>query len=291
VIGLSSRPLVPGASRALVAAAVAAALVASSPAAGAQSLRGSRASVERMHDQAVAHGLRFYETSAGVRTAAARGGFERLTGNGDYRLKAVGFPYVTEQTRVFVERLARQYHAGCGEPLVVTSAIRPEERQPRNSVDLSVHPTGMAVDLRKPTKAKCLKLLRTTLLALEKEGVLEATEERRPPHFHVAVFPSAYARYVGGTATTLASAAGDDAADAAERAAVRAARPALVTIAAPRRGTPSRSAAAGRRYRVRAGDTLWHLARRYDTTVARIRAANNISGSRLRPGQQIVIPG
>ena len=30
--------------------------------------------------------------------------------------------------------------------------------------------TRMAVDLRKPTKASCLKFLRTTLLALEEEG-------------------------------------------------------------------------------------------------------------------------
>ena len=301
VIGPSSRPTVPGAPRALVAAAVLAATaaaptVAAPTTAGAQSLRGSRASVERMHDQAVAHDLHFYETSSGVRDAVRRGTFERLAGNGDYSLKAVSFPYATEQTRLFVERLAGQYHAECGEPLVVTSAMRPAERQPRNSVDLSVHPTGMAVDLRKPTKGTCLKWLRSTLLALEEEGVLEATEERHPPHFHVAIFPRQYARYAGATGTTRlasADAAAEVEAEAAT-AAVRAARPALVTIApAPARrsaGRTSSSAAAMRRYRVRAGDTLWHLARRYDTTVARLRAVNRISGSRLRPGQQILIP-
>ena len=271
MIGLSSRPLVPGASRALVAAAVAAALVASSPAAGAQSLRGSRASVERMHDQAVAHGLRFYETSAGVRTAAARGGFERLTGNGDYRLKAVGFPYVTEQTRVFVERLARQYHAGCGEPLVVTSAIRPEERQPRNSVDLSVHPTGMAVDLRKPTKAKCLKLLRTTLLQLEAAGVLEATEERRPPHFHVAVFPEQYTRYVENSGGSV--------------------RLATLTTAAPaKRVAESGSSSTVSTYKVRPGDSLWTIARRQNVSVEVLRRANSLRSSRIVAGQLLTIP-
>jgi hypothetical protein len=289
VTGLSTRTLVPGAPRALAAALLLAAVAVP---AHAQSLRGSRASVERMHGQALAHGLHFYATSSGVRGAVAKGSFERLTGNRHYTLKAVSFPYVTEQTRTFVERLAEQYHAECGEPLVVTSALRPAERQPRNSVDLSVHPTGMAVDLRKPTKARCLKWLRTTLLALEEEGVLEATEERRPPHFHVAIFPRQYARYVGsGAVTRLASATTD--ADA-----VLAARPALATVAVapaaahrPASRRASTAAAALRRHRVRAGDTLWHLARRYDTTVKRLRAVNKLSGSRLRPGQQLLIPG
>jgi len=288
---------VPGAPRLLVAALAVAAVA---PTAGAQSLRGSRASVERMHDQAVAQGLRFHETSSSVTSAVQRGDFTRLAGNADYTLKLVGFPYVTDETRLFVERLADQYHSACGEQLVVTSAMRPTSRQPRNSVDLSVHPTGMAVDLRKPSNAKCLRFLRSTLVALEAEGVLEATEERRPPHFHVAVFPRQYARYTGGTsATRLAAAEATDTETAAE---TRASLPALATIAAPARtastgtrragGSPASATRASsvRRHKIRPGDTLWDLARRYDTTVKSIRAANKLSGSKLRPGQQLVIP-
>ena len=39
-------------------------------------------------------------------------------------------------------------------------------------------------------------------------------------------------------------------------------------------------------YHVRDGDTLWGIARQHNTTVARLRAANNL-GSRhaIRPGQ------
>ena len=259
---------------AALSAGAAAALLVASSSAGAQSLRGSKASIARMHDQAQAHGLYFYETAAGAREAAGKGHFERLSGNADYTLHQVGFPFVTEETRLFVERLASQYRAACGEQLVVTSALRPSTRQPVNSTDLSVHPTGMAVDLRRPT-GTCLTWLRTTLLALEEEGVLEATEERRPPHFHVAVFPRPYSRYLAGGATTkLASAQ----APAAEEAAP-----------APARTTTR--AAAVRRHRVRSGDTLWHLARRYGTTVRQIQRANNLSGSKLKPGQRIVIPG
>ncbi|HEX6631465.1 MAG TPA: LysM peptidoglycan-binding domain-containing protein [Gemmatimonadaceae bacterium] len=246
--------------------------------ASAQSLRGSKASIRRMYDQAVEHKLHFYETSTGVRNAVREGDFVRLSGNADYELHQVSFPYVTDETHLFVERLASQYHAVCGEKLVVTSAIRPESRQPANSADLSVHPTGMAVDLRKPTRGKCLKWLRSTLLALEDAAVLEATEEHHPVHFHVAVYPRPYSSYVRGV---LASAAADD---AAEEAPVRAR---AAESSAPRATATHASTV---RYEVERGDTLWHLARRYGTTVRKIQAANHLSTTRLKPGQEIVIP-
>ena len=268
--------------------------------ADAQSLRGSRASIERMHAQALGHGLRFYETASGAQQAARQGKFRRLAGNGDYRVHMVSFPYVTDETALFVERLAAQYRATCGEVMVVTSALRPESRQPANSADLSVHPTGMAVDLRKPTKAKCLTFLRTTLLELEDEGVLEATEERRPPHFHVAVFPRPYARYVGGTPLRLASGVAtspapvdeDAVAEAMLTAARVATRPAAVRTAAKAAPKPAARRAAPRvtRHRVRSGDTLWHLARRYGTTVKKLRTTNQLASSALKPGQQLLIP-
>lgn len=40
---------------------------------------------------------------------------------------------------------------------------------------------------------------------------------------------------------------------------------------------------------VDAGDSLWEIARRYDTTVAALMAANGLSGSTLRPGQSLRI--
>lgn len=43
-------------------------------------------------------------------------------------------------------------------------------------------------------------------------------------------------------------------------------------------------------YAVRAGDTLFDLARRYGTTVEAIRAANQLSGDQINVGQQLVIP-
>jgi LysM repeat protein len=234
-----------------------------------QTLRGSRASVDRIHRHAVNHGLHFYDTSAAVKRAAAEGRLVRLTGNADYRLVGVSHPYVLPPTELFVERLASQYRAACGERLVVTSAMRPRSFRLANSSTKSVHPTGMAIDLRKPARASCLRWLRRTLLSLEAAGVLEAVEERNPPHFHVALFPDPYQRYVlersGGSV----------------RLAVAPARPARTERASP----VSRV-----NYRVRPGDTLWSIARRHGTSVEELKRANRLSSTRIVANQVLEIP-
>ncbi|HET6764284.1 MAG TPA: hypothetical protein VFH27_11450, partial [Longimicrobiaceae bacterium] len=141
--------------------ALAALCLAALPAvAGAQTLRGSRGAVDRTYRQAVKNDATFYRSPRGVRSAAAEGDLVRLTGNGDYRLAGTAYPYTLPSTRLFVTRLAAQYHAECGERMVVTSAVRPKSYRLPNSVDLSVHPTGMAVDLRRPSKPGCMRWLR-----------------------------------------------------------------------------------------------------------------------------------
>lgn len=157
----------------------------------AQSLRGSHASVNLMYRRAVSGGLDFYETPNAMNRAVLRGELVALTGNAHYEVVKVRTPYVRPETKAFLDDLALDYHRACGTPMVVTSATRPMSRRLANGSSLSVHPTGMAVDLRKPT-GRCLTWLRRTLLAEERRGVIEATEERRPPHFHVAVLPSGY---------------------------------------------------------------------------------------------------
>jgi len=246
----------------LAAAAAFSGLLIASPAA-AQSLRGSQASIDRMYRQARAEDLSFYETPSGVRTAVKQGRLVRLEPGNSFELHAVGFPYVRPSTRLFVDRLASQYRSECGEPLIVTSAVRPATRQPRNSAERSVHPTGMAVDLRKPRNAKCLRWLRSTLLDLEDENLLEATEEHSPAHFHVAVFPSAYTRYAAARAKAEAGG-----------------RTQLASH--PSSGTTT--------YKVHEGDTLWDIAKSHDTTVDAILSANDLSGDIIQPGQELRIP-
>jgi LysM repeat protein len=249
---------------------VAAASLAPSVEASAQSLRGSRAKVERAYRQALSHELHFYESSSGVRRAAERGRFVRLSGNAHYTTDGVSYPYVLPATHTFVTRLAGQYHAACGERLVVTSATRPRSFQLINGSDKSVHPTGMAVDLRKPQRAKCLQWLRSTLADLNGSGAVLATEEFRPPHFHVAVFPEPYRRYVerrGGTVRVASAARTSSATQVA-----------------------AATTASRKTYRVQRGDSLWGIARRHGTSVEELKRANEMRSSRIVAGQTLVIP-
>lgn len=235
--------------------------------AAAQSLRGSPASIDRMYNHARSNDITFYRTGTGVRSAARDGELVQMSGNDDYRLAGVSYPYALAATRTFVQRLGAQYREVCGEKLVITSGVRPTTLRLANSTDRSVHPTGMAVDLRKPRGGRCLSWLRETLMHLEREGVIEATEERRPPHFHVAVYPAPYRRYVSGSGGS-----------------------AETRTAAARGGSSSASRSSRTTYRVRSGDSLWEIARRHDTTVDRLRSANDMRSNRIVAGQVLIIP-
>lgn len=181
----------PGAALILALLAVPAAAAASTP-----TLRGSHGSMIRQNTIARENDFTFVRTPAQVREWVQKGRLVPLPGNGDYSVIGASFPYARPEILTFVERLAAHYRTGCGEPLVVTSATRPLNRQPRNASDLSVHPAGMAVDLRLSGSGVCRSWLEGALLSLEGKGLLDVTRERRPPHYHVAVFPQAYAKFV-----------------------------------------------------------------------------------------------
>lgn len=156
-----------------------------------------------MYRKAVHGGLDFYETTTEIRRAVVRGELVALRGNRNFTVHNVRTPYVRPETRAFVVDLAASYRQACGKKMVVTSATRPMSRRLANGSSLSVHPTGMAIDLRRPS-GRCLTWLRRTLLASERRGAIEATEERRPPHFHIAVLPARYenASAAGRTASS-----------------------------------------------------------------------------------------
>lgn len=224
----------------------------------AQSLRGSPASLDRQNDQARGHDYTYLASAAQVRRFIESGYLVRLDGNPDYSLKAVSFPYARPEVKMFVERLAAQYRRACGEELVVTSLTRPLSRQPRNASDRSVHPTGMAIDLRRSNSPACRSWLERVLLDLEGKRVLEATRERRPPHYHVAIFPRPYATYVAQLTGTEAE--------------------------------PERVAPGEVDHRVARGESLWVIAQRYGTTLDSIRQANGLSSSRIYAGQLLRVP-
>ncbi len=81
---------------------------------------------------------------------------------------------------------------------------------------------------------------------------------------------------------------------AVERAAAAPAVDRVVTAAAPARAAASRRADPAARstvHRVQAGDTLFGLARRYDTTVAAIQQANRMGRrAEIRRGERLRIP-
>lgn len=163
----------------------------------AAQLRGSLSSVRRQYRIATHHNFTFLRNSRQVREFIAAERLVRVSGNEDYAVKnGIAFPYARPAVRLFVERLAAQYRAATGQRLVVTSLTRPKSRQPRNASGLSVHPAGMAVDLRIPPTAAARRWLERTLLSLEDQMVLDVTKERSPAHYHVAVFPREYERYV-----------------------------------------------------------------------------------------------
>ena len=58
----------------------------------------------------------------------------------------------------------------------------------------------------------------------------------------------------------------------------------------PARSSGGAAASNGKVHRVRSGDTLSEIARRYGTTVSKLRSANGLSSNRLRIGQELKIP-
>lgn len=159
-------------------------------------LAGSPQSMERQHAVAVLSGFEFVRSPRDLSAALESGELVRVRGGEAFALKHPG--QVTRPEVVhFLERFAAEFRAGCGDRLVVTSLTRPLSRQPRNAHPLSVHPAGMAMDLRVPRSARCRRWLEKSLLELERQGVLDVTRERRPAHYHVALFPEPYLAHLG----------------------------------------------------------------------------------------------
>jgi len=169
------------------------------------SLRGSPASMVRQHRVAVSRDYTFARTGAQVRRLAALGKLVPLRGGAGYRLSRVSHPYARREVRLLVERLGPAYRAACGEDLVVTSLTRPKAEQPGNAHELSVHPAGMAVDLRISRSAKCRRWLEGRLLAMERKGEIDATREKAPPHYHIAVLSASPGREVARSAARPAA--------------------------------------------------------------------------------------
>lgn len=289
----------------------------------AQSLKGSRSSIDKQYRKAVSYGFTFVQSSSALNSAIAANELIRVSPDRYMDLHDVSFPYAVPGTALFLSRLSSQYYRACGEKLTVTSLLRPRDRQPANSVAHSVHPTGMAVDLRVPKSRKCRAWLENTLLSLEREKVADVTRERYPPHYHVAVYAEhyetrvaaltgksarssassqgasyagSYQRYVVRKGDTLSGIAKRNGVRVAQLRAVNTLRGNLITVGQKLR-VPAGPAYAGGEvvasyettHRVNRGDTLWRIANRYGTSVKQLRRVNGNTGDVLRVGQVLKI--
>lgn len=285
----------------LTASLAAAALLVSSVSVQAQTLSGSAAAMQEQHQHAVSHNFGFAETAADVTRMANAGELVRVRGNRDFIVHNVSFPYLRPSVSTLVHRLAAQYHNACGEQLVVTSMTRPMDRQPANSHSLSVHPVGIAFDLRVPRNARCRGWLESTLLSLEGRGVLNVIRERRPPHYHVAVYPEPYDRYLAGIlgehheyevrpGDTLSAIAARTNSSIRELRRTNSLRGDLIrvgqTLLIPVAGAATVSATPREvEHEVRPGETLWRIAQQYETSVDLLKRENGLADDLLRVGQ------
>lgn len=296
------------------------------PAFAQSSLTGSRSSMERQHHHAVQAGYTFTRTSRAVSDLVEEGDLVRVSNSQHVTIHNVSYPFARPAVKTLIERLAAQYHNACGEKLTVTSLTRPIERQPANAAADSVHPTGMAVDLRIPSNGSCRNWLERTLLSLEDNGILDVTRERNPPHYHVAVFPEPYVNYLAGIqgqtreyvvqrGDTLSKVAARMDTTVSQLRAANSLRGDLINVGqkliVPGGGQsaePARviaaSASTGQSpavtnvvaqvsepreitHRVRQGETLWRIASRYRTSVDALRMHNDLAGDLLSVGQVI----
>ena len=307
--------------------ALAATLLVISSAGQTQTLKGSRASMERQNQIAIKQGYTFIKTSRVVAGLVDSGDLVEVKNDKNFELHDVSFPFVRPPVKAFIERLSSQYRVACGEKLTVTSLTRPIDRQPANASSDSVHPTGMAVDLRIPSKQNCRTWLENYLLGLEADDVLDVTRESRPPHYHVAVFPDTYEQYVAGmtgstheytvrrgdTLSRIASTTGasvaqlraanglrNDLIQVGQKLLVKPAVDASVsttTIAVVAAAVPQTAAnninrvaaATVTTHRVKRGETLWRIAKRYGTTTDALSAKNGLASDILQVGQTLTL--
>ena len=283
----------------LTATLAASALLMTTLSAQAQTLSGSRTAMQQQYGHAVSNQYSFAQTAGDVTRMVNNGELVRVRSNRDFIVHNVSFPYLRPQLHTFVQRLASQYHNACGEQLVVTSMTRPIDRQPNNAHNQSVHPAGMAFDLRVPRNSRCRHWLESTLLTLEGREVLNVIRERRPPHYHVAVFPEPYEfylatitgqqrEYVVQAGDTLSGIAARTGASVAQLRAGNSLRGDLIRVG-QRLQVPAANVASSAprevEHEVRPGETLWRIARRYETSVDALKSENGLADDLLRVGQ------
>lgn len=131
------------------------------------------------------------------------------------RYVASSHRYLRPWSKLFLDRLSRQYYARFKKRLRVTSVVRTVESQKALATKngnaaspygarRSSHLTGATLDISKRGMSRAeLNWMRRVIYSLRKKGYLYAIEEFRQPTFHIMVYRT-YPEYVKGLTRTLA---------------------------------------------------------------------------------------
>lgn len=156
---------------------------------GRVSFRGGELTTsERQFEYAKAHEIPFMDSEVEYQRNV-RSGYFVLLSHPDITISARR-KYVLPQTANFIYRVAHQFRkAGCNR-LHINGAGRLTTERPKNGSVHSVHPVGMALDLKVINLSKnCHTILWNILHEYEAGQEADSTRELHPEHFHVVVIP------------------------------------------------------------------------------------------------------
>jgi hypothetical protein len=156
---------------------------------------GQVSSSEQQFRYAAERQIPFMATEAEYQSRVSTGYFVRL--ESPFMDVHARRPYALASTVAFMTEMSEAYYSfGCGR-LTVKDALRLSAERPSNGSVYSVHPSGMAVDLRvRDIGEACENWMNSYLLEKEAEGRVDATREywkmvrgqKVPnPHFHLVV--------------------------------------------------------------------------------------------------------
>lgn len=248
------------------------------------SLKGSAASLDRQNRAANRASLKRHQTPKELMRTVQQGKLIRIQDGKFFELHNVSYPYAHPQLKDFLVDFAKIMRRECGINLVITSLARPISTQPKNASSRSVHPTGIAADLRLPPQY-CRKKIEPILLQLEHMKVIEATRERRPPHYHVSINPVGYLEAIqsGNGSLQITS-------PSHSKAQQKEFRVTQDSIKKHKKSKKRKRIKQHKVYRVKSGDTLWDLAQKWNVTVQAIQRTNQLKSSRIDLGQNLKIP-
>jgi hypothetical protein len=157
---------------------------------------GEFSTSQRQLEYAQARGIPLMNTEEEYQSSVRSGRFVRLT-HPNLEVNEQTRPHVLPATAQFIYEVAEQFgRADCGR-LRVNGAGRLTSERPTNGSRDSVHPAGMALDLRVINLSeRCYAVLSELLHEAERERRADVTREWEPEHFHVVVIPEQTARRV-----------------------------------------------------------------------------------------------